>query len=126
MSPERSLDILIVGLNYAPEKVGIAVYTEGLAESLVARGHRVRVIAGKPYYPSWTVEEAFRGGWKRANVEKGVEVTRVRHYVPPQPTGARRILHHLSFAVNRRGNLTPYRHRMLTPVWGIDPTAAER
>lgn len=31
-----------------------------------------------------------------------------------------------SRAVNRRGNLTPYRRRMLTPVWGIDPTAAER
>ncbi|MEP9355085.1 hypothetical protein ABLE93_15975 [Xanthobacter sp. KR7-65] len=29
-------------------------------------------------------------------------------------------------AVNRHGNLTPYRRRMLTPVWGIDPTAAER
>ena len=28
--------------------------------------------------------------------------------------------------VNRRGNLTPYRRRMLTPVWSIDPTAAER
>ena len=28
--------------------------------------------------------------------------------------------------VNRRGNLTPYWRRILTPAWGIDPTAAER
>jgi hypothetical protein len=27
-------------------------------------------------------------------------------------------------SVNRRGNLTPYRRRILTPAWGIDPTAA--
>jgi colanic acid biosynthesis glycosyl transferase WcaI len=40
------MKILVVGLNYAPEKVGIAVYTTGMAEALVARGHEVRVVAG--------------------------------------------------------------------------------
>ena len=47
------MKILILGLNYEPEKVGIAVYTTGLAENLVERGHEVRVIAAKPYYPAW-------------------------------------------------------------------------
>ena len=44
-----SMRLLIVGLNYAPEKVGIAVYTTGMAETLAADGHEVRVIAGQPY-----------------------------------------------------------------------------
>lgn len=78
--------------------VGIAVYTTGLAESLVEMGHEVQVVAGKPYYPTWTVPEPFRGGWKRRRTEKGVDLTRVAHYVPANPTGARRILHHASFA----------------------------
>ncbi|MCW1840409.1 hypothetical protein [Prosthecomicrobium hirschii] len=34
----RPLRILVLGLNYAPEPVGIAVYTTGLAEALAARG----------------------------------------------------------------------------------------
>lgn len=53
--------VLIVGINYAPEQVGIGPYSAGLAEALVARGHRVAMIAGKPYYPKWRVDPAFAG-----------------------------------------------------------------
>ena len=67
---------MIVGLNYAPEKVGIGVYTSGLAEALVARGHEVSVVAGKPYYPSWTVDKRFRAGFMLRSAENGVDVTR--------------------------------------------------
>jgi colanic acid biosynthesis glycosyl transferase WcaI len=80
--------------------VGVAVYTTGLAEALVQRGHTVEVIAGKPYYPSWSVPEAFRGGWRRRSVEQGVVLTRVAHYVPVQPSGLKRLLHHASFALS--------------------------
>lgn len=100
MQPVKPLKILALGLNYEPELIGIAVYTQGLAESLVERGHDVHVVAGKPYYPSWKVFEGFRGGWKRRSVERGVDVTRVAHYVPNNPTGVRRIVHHLSFALS--------------------------
>lgn len=37
-------DILIMGVNYAPERSGIAPYTTGIAEGLRKRGHRVRVL----------------------------------------------------------------------------------
>lgn len=94
------LKILILGLNYAPEMVGIAVYTTGLAEALVALGHEVGVVAGKPYYPSWSVPADQRGGWIRRSSENGVGVTRVAHYVPANPSGLRRILHHFSFAMS--------------------------
>lgn len=94
------MKILILGLNYAPEMVGIAVYTAGLAEALVRRGHEVQVVAGKPYYPAWSVPAEFRGGFSRRTVENGVDVTRVAHYVPGSPSGAKRILHHASFALS--------------------------
>lgn len=90
---------MIVGLNYAPEKVGIGVYTSGLAEALVARGHEVSVVAGKPYYPSWTVDKRFRAGFMLRSAENGVDVTRVAHYVPTRPSGPRRVAHHISFAL---------------------------
>lgn len=95
-----SLRVLILGLNYAPELVGIAVYTTGLAEELVRRGHQVSAVSGKPYYPKWEVPYAFRGGWRLSSVEAGVSITRVAHYVPRNPTGLRRIAHHFSFAAS--------------------------
>lgn len=96
--PPKPLRVLIVGLNYAPEPIGIAAYTTGLAEHLARTGHRVEVIAGRPYYPQWRVYPGFEAiAWTRA-VEHGVSITRCPHYVPAVPSGARRIVHHLSFA----------------------------
>ena len=92
--------VLIVGLNYAPEPVGIGPYTQGLAEALVARGADVRVIAGKPYYPQWRTYPAFAGLDWRTGEEGGVKITRCPHYVPAQPSGLKRILHLTSFALS--------------------------
>ncbi len=92
--------VLIVGLNYAPEPVGIGPYTQGLAEALVARGADVRVIAGKPYYPQWRTYPAFAGLDWRTGEEGGVKITRCPHYVPAQPSGLKRILHLASFALS--------------------------
>ncbi|MET0179180.1 MAG: WcaI family glycosyltransferase [Novosphingobium sp.] len=91
--------ILIVGLNYAPEPIGIGPYTAGLARFLIDRGHAIEVVAGRPYYPQWRVYDGYRRvAWPTA-VEHGVRVVRCPHYVPAHPTGIRRILHHLSFAL---------------------------
>ncbi len=92
--------MLLVGLNYAPEPVGIGPYTQGLAEALVARGARVRVIAGKPYYPQWRTYPGFAGGGWRTSCEGAVEVTRCPHYVPAEPGGFKRIVHLASFALS--------------------------
>ena len=92
--------LLILGLNYAPEQVGIAVYTTGMAEALAAAGHEVRVIAGQPYYPSWRVPEGFRRWAPDVSIENGVRITRVPHYVPSVQSGWRRLLHQASFAAS--------------------------
>ena len=91
--------ILIVGLNYAPEPIGIGPYTTGLAEWLAARGHEVEVVAGRPYYPQWRAHRGFTAPVWRSARENGVGILRCPHYVPRQPSGARRIAHHLSFAL---------------------------
>ena len=53
--------ILIHSLNAAPEPVGIGKYSGELAAHLADRGHEVDVLCSPPYYPSWSIETAYRG-----------------------------------------------------------------
>lgn len=93
------MKIQIIGLNFAPEPIGIGRYTGDMAQSLAARGHAVEVVCAPPYYPAWQVAHAWRGaGWRR-RIEGGIAVTRCPIYVPGNPTGVRRIIHLLSFAL---------------------------
>ena len=94
------MKIAVLGLNYAPEVIGIGLYTGGMCRWLAGRGHGVTVVAAKPYYPEWRVFEGWRGDGSRRSVEDSVDVTHVAIYVPAEPTGARRILHHLSSAAS--------------------------
>lgn len=99
-SARQGLRILVVGLNYAPEEIGIARYTTGMAEMLAARGHRVDAIVGQPYYPQWRVYAGYRGWRARAERRNGVNVVRCPHYVPAEPGGLKRIVHLASFALS--------------------------
>ncbi|MDC1198850.1 WcaI family glycosyltransferase [bacterium] len=92
--------VLILGINYAPEPVGIAIYTTGLATGLAAEGCEVEVVAAQPYYPTWRIATGFSRWRWTASHEDGVRVLRCPHYIPRNPGGARRILHHLSFALS--------------------------
>ncbi|MEJ2887849.1 glycosyltransferase family 4 protein [Actinomycetospora aeridis] len=90
--PARRLDVLIVGLNHAPETTGIAPYTTGLAQMLAQDGHAVHVVTGMPHYPQWRVADDYRGARRARHERDGtVRVTRVPHPVPARPTGASRI-----------------------------------
>ncbi|GGH63406.1 glycosyltransferase WbuB [Frigidibacter albus] len=92
--------LLILGINYAPEIISTAVYTTGLAEAMVDRGHEVRVVTAHPYYPAWKRSPGYPAFWYRREAPRpGLDVTHCPHYVPARPTGARRILHHASFAL---------------------------
>lgn len=97
------LNILIIGINFAPEMISTGVYTTGMAQFLARRGHKVGVVSAHPYYPEWRVRE----GWPRLRYVRpaldqahpSLSVTHCPLYVPRRPTGLRRILHHASFAV---------------------------
>lgn len=94
-----SLDILILGHNYAPEPIGIGPCTAEMAEALAESGHRVRVICGQPCYPAWKIDPAYRGILPRRSRESGVSVLRLPLYVPAVPRGWPRAAHHLCFAL---------------------------
>lgn len=115
------MKLLILGLNYAPEPVGIGPYTTGLAEALAARGHEVEVVAGKPYYPQWRSYDGQPKGPTRT-VENGVTVTRVPHYVPENPIGSRRLAHHASFAASSYGPTMAAARRGADLVLAIAPS----
>lgn len=91
--------IAILGLNYAPEPIGIGPYTHGLAQALAAAGWQVDVVTAQPYYPAWRRDPAWARPWWRRERAHGIAVTRCPLYVPNRPSGARRIVHHLSFAL---------------------------
>lgn len=91
------MNILIIGLNYAPEMVGIGPFTAGTAEHFAATGHSVTVICAQPYYPEWKVHNGYDGKRKTVTHENGVNVIRLPIYVPAVPNGRRRIRHHWSF-----------------------------
>ncbi len=93
--------VLVVSLNYAPEMIAIGIYSSGMAEHLSRNGVETHVIAARPYYPAWRTYEGWRRPWWTRR--RGPEGTRAVHcpiYVPRNPTGPRRILHHLSFALS--------------------------
>jgi len=91
--------ILVVGINYAPDLIGVAKYTTELCEALVGFGHEIRVVTAPPYYPEWRIPRAYRSWRYRFERINGVSVTRSPIYVPDEPNGARRLIHHASFAL---------------------------
>lgn len=92
--------VLIVSLNYAPEMIAIGVYSTGLAEYMSRQGIQTQVIAARPYYPAWRTYEGWRRPWwATRRGEAGTQVVHCPIYVPRHPSGIRRILHHLSFAI---------------------------
>ena len=92
--------VLIVGLNYAPEPVGIGPYTQGLAQALVEAGAEVSAVVAKPYYPQWRVAADYAGGGWQHEFDGKVAVTRCPIYVPAQPGGLNRVVHLASFMVS--------------------------
>ena len=91
-----SLRVLVLGLNYAPEPTGIALYTSGLAEGLAARGHRVKVLTGLPHYPQWQVEHGYEGG-ADTGPDSNPRVCHLPHHVPDPPTMGGRVAMELSY-----------------------------
>ena len=98
VEPKRSRrSVLIHGMNYAPEFIGVGKYTSELAAHLAARDHAVEVVAALPHYPSWTVQS--RSRWRFATRwEAGVRITRCPLLARPGG-GIWRLVAPLSFAL---------------------------
>lgn len=92
--------ILLYGVNFAPETMGIGRYSGELAAWLAARGHEVDAIVAPPHYPAWKTTPGPRGRRFWEERRDGVRVWRAPLYVPPpRRAGAvGRILLESSFA----------------------------
>ncbi len=99
--------VLFVGVNYAPEPTGIGPYTTGMATGLGAHDWKVSVITGHPHYPWWRIPEEHRGLPARDTVD-GVDVRRVRHFVPKRHNAITRALHEVTFGL--RAAFSSWRH----------------
>lgn len=88
--------VLLLSLNYAPEETGIGLYSAGVAEHLSRVGYRVTAVTGMPHYPAWRIDPAYRGRWHVREWRDGVEVRRVRSYVPGRQSAPRRGLYEAS------------------------------
>jgi colanic acid biosynthesis glycosyl transferase WcaI len=93
------LDVLVIGMHYAPEPSGNAPYTTGMVRGLAAAGHRVRVVTGYPHYPQWKVAEGY-GGLRMRERDGDVPITRVWHPVPGTPSASRRVMMDAAFTLH--------------------------
>jgi colanic acid biosynthesis glycosyl transferase WcaI len=93
--------ILVLGINYAPERTSVAPFATGLCEHLAANGNKVTVVTAFPYYPEWRVWNGYRGSLYRKEYIDGVTVHRVAHYMPRKPSRlVERLAYDISFTVN--------------------------
>jgi colanic acid biosynthesis glycosyl transferase WcaI len=104
--PHRTVRVVILGINYAPEPTGVAPYTTGLAKGLTERGYAVRVLTGYPHYPYW--KHTDRGSPARSDeMIDGVQVRRLKHPVPQKLSWMGRAAMEFTFGL-----------QLLTSRWG--------
>nr|WP_051955756.1 WcaI family glycosyltransferase [Beijerinckia mobilis] len=92
-------EVLIYGMNYAPEMIGVGRYTGEIGGHLAAQGHAVTVITTPPHYPGWHVPKSHKGqGYSSEKVGK-VSVLRCPILLRKNMRGIWRLLAPLSFAI---------------------------
>ncbi|MGJ4996971.1 glycosyltransferase WbuB [Bradyrhizobium sp. HKCCYLS3077] len=92
--------LLVIGINYAPDLIGVAKYNSEMCEGLAALGHDVRIVTAPPYYPDWVVPAEYRSLWYARDRARGVDLIRAPIYVPKSPSGLKRLVHHGSFLLS--------------------------
>lgn len=85
--------ILIYGLNFWPEPVGIGKYTGELAFWLKEQGYDIRVVTTAPYFPTWKSS----GMAYLCQNTNGIKIMRCPLWVPSRPSGITRLIHLASF-----------------------------
>ena len=94
------MKIIVWGINYAPETVGIGPCTTVLCDYLASQGHEVKMVTTWPYYPQWKKDRGVGEAASSRSTLGEVRVQRCWHYVPSRVTAARRMLHEASFVLS--------------------------
>jgi len=97
LSSVHAKSIVVWGINYAPEKIGIAPCNAVLCEFLARKRFDVTMLTAFPYYPAWKKRKEDAAKIFGTEMINGVRVARCWHYVPERLNTAKRVLHELSF-----------------------------
>lgn len=90
--------ILIYGINYAPEMIGVGRFTGDIGAHLAERGHDICVVTTPPHYPGWRVASPF-SAWRFASeMRDGVKILRCPLLLRTEMRGIWRMIAPLSFA----------------------------
>jgi len=92
--------ILLLGLNFSPELVGVGRYTGDLAVYLSQRGYKICVVTAPPYYPEWNVMNGFSQTAYGIESKEGMVIYRCPLWVPKRPGNLSRLLHLISFVIS--------------------------
>lgn len=98
--PQKSLSILIYGLNYAPEMLGVGRYTGEIGQYLSGNGHKMRVVTAPPHYAGWAVKPPYFARRYASEVLGGVSIVRCPIFLRTKMHGIWRLLAPLSFALS--------------------------
>ena len=90
------MKIILYGLNFKPEIVGIGKYSGELADFLYDKGNQLCVITAPKYYPEWNI----KNNKYLIENKSSYKVYRCPLYVPKSPNGLKRLLHLISFSVS--------------------------
>lgn len=96
---QTSSKILIQGMNFTPEMIGVGRYTGELAHALARYGHDVEVITAQPHYPGFAPLAPHSHLYRRSR-DNGVTVTRCPLLLRQGGRGIWRLLAPLSFALS--------------------------
>lgn len=96
----RRTNVLIYGMNYAPELTGIGRYSGELAAGLARRGWLVDVITTPPHYPGWFVREPYRASAYSKESANGITAFRCPILLYKAGRGLGRLAAPLVFALS--------------------------
>ncbi len=89
--------ILVLTINYWPERTGIGAVLTRRCEYLASVGHEVTVCTGMPYYPEWRIHPGYDRRLFFREARKGVTILRSWMWVPKKVTSAKRVVFEASF-----------------------------
>lgn len=115
------MKIVIVSQYYAPE---VAVIPVQLAEGLVARGHKVRVVTGFPNYPEGVLFTGYRQRFSYDELLNGVDVRRVPSIINHSTNSFARVANYMSFALSTVGATRFIRGADVVYVYATPMTAS--
>jgi colanic acid biosynthesis glycosyl transferase WcaI len=98
-SSEQKRKILIYGINYAPEIIGVGRFTGEIGAYLAKNGFDVCVVTAPPHYPGWRVAPPYSALRYASETRTGVKILRCPLLLRAEMRGIWRLLAPLSFAL---------------------------